>query len=355
MTWSFIDPQGDLTESFPERIYTHFFDLHETPFSITPDPEFLYLSDTHQNVFEKLQYGIRGRMGFMLLTGEVGTGKTTLCRALLDRLQEQAKTVYIINPSLSGHELLVTILDDLGIYCDSGLSKKELIDQLNRFLLVEGRSSPVVIVIDDAQTMPLETMEDLRLLSNLETDKTKLLQILLAGQPELLCMIDRPQLRQLKQRVLIHCSLGFLSPEEVAGYIERRLAVAGNQGQVRFTPKAIQRIYGFSGGIPRMINKLCDLALTAAYAADSPLVDTAHVAAARSELIAAPTKRSMVGRSLTAGFSWLRKMAYFAAGLLLLSGAVLGYQVYSHRQKPLGLEKPAATLQAMENRLEPVE
>jgi general secretion pathway protein A len=193
--------------------------------------------------------------------------------------------VYVINPALSGNELLANILDDLGIAYPPQASKKELIDRLNRFLMDKEDAGPVVIMVDDAQTMPLTTLEDLRLLSNLETDKTKLLQMLLVGQPELLNQLDRPEIRQLKQRVAVHCRLDFLSCAEVGGYIERRLFVAGNQGQVRFTPKVVRQIHRRSGGVPRIINKISDLALTAAYTTNSHIVQSIHFKVACSELI----------------------------------------------------------------------
>jgi type II secretory pathway predicted ATPase ExeA len=277
-------PQGP-EKKREDRVYLDFYNLKGTPFAITPDPEFLFLSETHRNVLEKLQYAIETRMGFMLLTGEAGTGKTTLCRTLLDQMQDGPQTVYVINPALSGHELLANIMDDLGIACPAQASKKELIDRLNRFLLTNEAAGPVVIIVDDAQNMPLTTMEDLRLLSNLETDKTRLLQTLLVGQPELLQLLDRPEIRQLKQRVAIHCRLDFLSRAEVGDYIERRLFVAGNQGQIRFTPKVVKQIHKRSGGVPRIINKISDLTLTAAYTANCHTVQSIHFKADCSELI----------------------------------------------------------------------
>jgi general secretion pathway protein A len=287
-----------------ERVYLDFFNLKGVPFSITPDPDFFFLSDAHRSVIEKINYGIQSRMGFMLLSGEVGTGKTTLCRILLDQLQEKARFVYLINPSLSGKELIASILDDLGVPRPARSTKKDLIDHLNKFLLDQKQSHPVVIIIDDAQTMPVATLEDLRLLSNLETDKHKLLQMLLVGQPELLTILARPDLRQLKQRITVSCSLSFLSVEEVRGYIERRLFIAGNQGQIRFSPKVIRLIHKRSGGIPRMINKIGDLALTAAYASGSQVVEIPHLRAALSELIESQSVQNTNDR-------WFKKPARF--------------------------------------------
>ena len=167
--------------SSAERVYLDYYSFREAPFSITPDPEFLFLSSTHGSVINKILYGINSRMGFILLIGEVGTGKTTICRSILDNLEGKAETVYIINPSLSGRELISSILDDLGIPTPPETSKKELIACLNQFLLSAEERGPVVIIIDDAQTIPLDALEDLRLLSNLETDKDKLLQMVLGN------------------------------------------------------------------------------------------------------------------------------------------------------------------------------
>jgi len=322
-TWSLPTALQTKEQDHRDIIYTDFFNLKSSPFSITPDPEFLFLSETHRNVLEKIQYGIQSRMGFMLLTGEVGTGKTTLCRALLDQLQGRIRTVYVINPSLNGLELLAGILDDLGVSYPEQASKKELIDRLNAYLLQNGDNNPVVIIVDDAQTMPLETLEDLRLLSNLETDKTKLLQMLLVGQPELLANLDQPRMRQLKQRVAVNCHLDYLSFEEVGGYIERRLFIAGNQGQIRFASKVIRRVHKHSDGVPRMINKICDMALIAAYAANSFVVQTHHLKAAASELIELQSTKGLAGLTRRTNLQWTWKT--FGAAAALLSAMFLGF------------------------------
>ena len=285
--------RGDMTMARAEAhlsgpgkdlVYLGFYGLKQPPFSITPDPEYLYFSRTHQSAIEKILYGINSRMGFTLLIGEVGTGKTTICRSMLDTLNGKAETVYIINPSLSGKELISTILDDLGINYPPNSKKKDLIDQLNRFLLSDKRTGPVVIIIDDAQTMPAGALEDLRLLSNLETDKEKLLQMVLVGQPELIDLISRPEMRQLRQRITIHCRLDFLTRDEIEGYISRRLFIAGDTGQLRFTPGARRLIYKFSRGIPRLINKICDYALVAGYVANVLTIGPAHIKIAIAEM-----------------------------------------------------------------------
>jgi general secretion pathway protein A len=271
-------------DSAKERVYLDFYNLDEAPFSITPDPEYLFYSVTHQNAINKLLYGINSHMGFLLLVGEVGTGKTTICRSLLDKLADKAYTVYIINPSLSGTELLSSILDDLEIPYSKEASKKELIDALNTFFLSADNDKPIVIIIDDAQTMHIDSLEDMRLLSNLETDKQKLFQILLVGQPELLTQLSRPELRQLKQRVALTCRLASLTRTEVEGYISRRLFVAGDKGHIRFKSDAIRRIFSISKGTPRLINRICDYALTAGYVADTHEISQGHVKKAVKEL-----------------------------------------------------------------------
>lgn len=268
----------------PSRLYLDFYTLRESPFSITPDPDFLYMSSNHRAVIEKILYGIHARMGFLLLVGEVGVGKTTLCRTILDELSGKAETVYIINPSLSGMDLIQSIMDDLGLKYPATASKKELLDQLNGFLLTRSKDTPVVIIIDDAQTMTVEGLETLRLLSNLETDKEKLIQLVLVGQQELLDTLFKPEMRQLQQRIAIRCRLGLLDGTEIQGYVSHRLFVAGDKGNIRFSPGAIKKIYKASHGIPRLINNICDYALTAGYVSNSLTIDSAHINRALNEM-----------------------------------------------------------------------
>jgi general secretion pathway protein A len=256
-------------------VYFGFYQFKEPPFSITPDPDFL---------IAKILYGIQIRAGFILLSGEVGTGKTTICRSIIDTLSAAGEIVYIINPSLSSEALFSNVLDDLGISHSRQASKKDLIDQLIQFLLNRDRLRPVVIIIDDVQTMPLETLEDLRLLSNLETDKEKLIQMLLVGQPEIEDRLSLPEMRQLKQRIIVHCRLEHLKLNEVDGYIHRRLFIAGSNGQIQFTPGAKRQIFKSSRGIPRMINKICDYALTASYLEGEFIIRKKHVNSALKEL-----------------------------------------------------------------------
>lgn len=266
------------------QVYLDFYGLKKPPFSVTPDPKFLFFSDTHKDVIDRIIYGINNRMGFILLIGEVGTGKTTICRAILDILNDNAETVYIINPSLTSTELISSILDDLNIHYPPGSTKKELITRLNKFLLAVATKKPVVMIIDDAQTMPIEALEDLRLLSNLETDKEKLIQIVLAGQPELMELLSRTELRQIKQRIAVICRLGYLKRYEMEGYINRRLFIAGNSGNLKFTSRAINRIYSVSKGVPRLINRICDYSLIAGYVSNDFIIKQSHVKRALKEL-----------------------------------------------------------------------
>lgn len=290
------------------RVYLDFYKLKEPPFSITPDPEFIFLSQTHQSVMERVLYSMDIRMGFILLSGEVGTGKTTICRSIIDTLSAKAEIVYIINPSLSGKALIASILDDLGLRYVADASKKDLIDQLNNFLLYRDCNKPVVIIIDDAQTMPLEVLEDLRLLSNLETDKEKMLQILIVGQPELEDNLSRPELRQLRQRIFVNCRLEHLKPGEVESYIDRRLFIAGSSGQVQFSRGAKRAIARRSKGIPRVINKICDYALTAGYVADEFVIRKKHVKRALTELGAWQLKKNFFSKAHLQTHVWPRRL-----------------------------------------------
>lgn len=251
-------------------MYEEFYGLKEKPFTLTPDPRFFFLSENHREAFEHLLYGVKEKEGFILITGEVGAGKTTLCRALLNRLGTQGtQTALILNPMFSGQELLQCIVADFGIG-GAGASKKELLEELNRFLLSQqsaGRSS--VLIIDEAQNLPLPVLEELRILSNLETEKEKLLQIILIGQIELKEKLSLPRLRQLNQRISIRYHLQPLAKVEVPRYIRHRLTVAGSTGDLRFSTGALREICRYSQGIPRLINLACDRALLAGYAEQS--------------------------------------------------------------------------------------
>ena len=334
-----------MTANNSQRLYLDFYKFTETPFSLTPDPEFLFLSETHRAALEKLRYGLESRMGFMMLTGEVGTGKTTLCRALLDQIDDTAETVYIINPSLSGTELICSILDDLSIRHSPDASKKQLIESLNEFLLTTIPSRTVMIIIDDAQTIPVGALEDLRLLTNLETDKHKLLQIVLVGQPELAAHLSCVELRQLKQRIALSCHLQHLSQEEVNGYIDRRLLLAGNDGLVRFSSKAIRHIHRFSKGNPRLINKICDLALTAGYTGTAIKIESKHVKAALVELNGTTIdyRKSQKGLRLRRWAVCLPPAVFAGLGLFFFGFYHVYPDVFKRHLPPLLSTPPAIT------------
>jgi general secretion pathway protein A len=246
-------------------MYQEFYGLREKPFALTPDPQFLFLSESHRTAMESLLYGIHQREGFMVLTGDIGTGKTTLCRALLGRVDPRVKTAVIFNSFLTEEELLESILQDLGL-ATKGKSRKKLIDELNKFLLSQlSEGNHVALIIDEAQNLSVPVLEQIRMLSNLETEKEKMLQIILLGQLELVDKLQSPELKQLNQRVAIRHRLLPLTRVEIEGYIYQRLLVAGAQGNVTFSNSALDEIYQFSKGIPRLINLLCDRALLAGF------------------------------------------------------------------------------------------
>jgi general secretion pathway protein A len=251
-------------------MYLDFHGFREKPFNLTPDPRFVFLSKNHKEAFAHLLYGINNRAGFILLTGEVGSGKTTVLRALLSQLDpDHHRTALIFNPCLSPAELLQTINREFGI-SQNGSNKSSFLDRLNQFLLqqnTEGRT--VVLVIDEAQDLESAVLEQIRLISNLETDREKLIQIVLSGQPELLKILKRNEMRQLSQRITVRCHLQPMDFEDTVHYIEHRLEVAGGRGAVVFSNSALKRIYRYSGGLPRLINAACDRALLAGYTRDT--------------------------------------------------------------------------------------
>lgn len=246
-------------------MYHDFYHFNQDPFNLTADPDFLYLSQKHREVLEHLIYGIQQRKGFLLVTGEVGTGKTTLCKELLNRLRPMTKTAFIFNANLPEQQLLQAIVGDFGIELKNR-SKLGLLNGIYRFLLEQADShGNTVLVLDEAQDLSDSTLEQIRLLSNLETQKMKLLQIVLAGQPELEKKLLQPHLRQLRQRIAIRSFLTPLSREETDLYIQHRIRVAGGEGHVYFTSGASGRVYHYAKGIPRMMNLVCDRSLLAGF------------------------------------------------------------------------------------------
>ncbi len=265
-------------------MYLKYFGFSTPPFKLVPDPHFFFSSKNHDEAISHIQYGLKERKGFIVIAGEVGTGKTTLCRLLLGQLDSLFKTALLFNPQLSAIELLQSINQDFGLKGKSR-SKKKLIDELNQFLLgllSQGKSA--LLIIDEAQLLSIACLEEIRLLSNLETDQEKLIQILLIGQPELKEKLAFRSLRQLKQRISLIHEIGPLGREEVGLYIATRIKVAGGADSVTFAPRAIDRIFHFSGGFPRLINVVADQALLAAYVANATYVVESLVIQAIKEL-----------------------------------------------------------------------
>ncbi|HPQ80590.1 MAG TPA: AAA family ATPase [bacterium] len=282
-------------------MYLKFFGLNERPFSITPDIQYLYLGKQHEQALDTLMYGINQRLGFSLLTGEVGAGKTTLSRALLSRLDPSVSTALLVNPLLSVPEMLKAITKDFGVPVRYNSPQKQ-IDALNRFLIKlaeEGKNA--LVVVDEAQNLSMEALESLRMLTNLETAKTKLLQIMLVGQPELLKRLRSHELRQLDQRITTRYHLVALSQVEMMRYLNHRICIAGGGGKVFFDPKAYRLIYKETKGYPRLINILCDRALMAAYVRESYVVDGAAVRTALAD---------WKGRRFVSPFNFLRRLVF---------------------------------------------
>jgi general secretion pathway protein A len=265
-------------------IYNDFYGFNEQPFSITPDPRFLFYSERHREAFNHLLFGVKERKGFIQVTGEVGAGKTTLCRAFLEELGDGYTTALILNPCMTSNQLLRTILHELGLEAPYN-DRVKAYSTLNEFLLGEldaGRD--VVLILDEAQDLTPELLEQVRLLSNLETDQRKLLQIVLIGQPELRTMLDQRNLRQLRQRITVRYHLGRLSPPETEHYILHRLQVAGGNSRPTFNRGAIRKIHRSAGGIPRLINVVCDKTLLCGFVDGEAHLTTRHVRRALKDL-----------------------------------------------------------------------
>jgi type II secretory pathway predicted ATPase ExeA len=312
-------------------MYESYYGFTEKPFSLTPDPKYLYRSQSHGDAFDLLQYAIQRREGFVIVTGDIGTGKTTLCRAVLEQIDRATFTALVLNPFLSEDDLLKRILQDFGVIsredAKSGrlvtVSKQELIDALYDFLLglVPIRAS-AVLIIDEAQNLPFSVLEQIRILSNLETDKEKLLQIILVGQLELQALLKSPALRQLDQRVSIRYELKPLDRDGCWAYVAHRLAVAGGSASVSFTAKALDRVHKLSGGIPRLINLICDRALLAGYSERTNRILPEMIDQAASSLdMQAPTESG----------GWLTRPASLAAAsAVVLLSSVLGAGVTAY-------------------------
>ncbi len=305
-------------------LYNDYFGFKAAPFSIAPNPRFLYLTERHREALAHLLYGIRSDGGFVLLTGEVGTGKTTVCRSLLQQLPDHVDTAFVLNPRLTVNELLAVICDDLGIGYETD-SLKKLLDSLNAYLLdAHAKDRKTVLIIDEAQNLSRDVLEQLRLLTNLETNEQKLLQIILLGQPELLEILASQDLRQLAQRITARFHLTALSRDEVAKYIAHRLEVAGGSPRL-FTARAMRRVHKLSGGIPRLINIICDRSLLGVFGSNGSEVTPATVNAAGGEVIGKGQARSR-----------RRIMAGVGVALALILAVGIGYNLEPRAFTPVG-------------------
>jgi len=323
-------------------MYLDFHGFREKPFNLTPDPRFVFLSKNHKEAFAHLLYGINNRAGFILLTGEVGSGKTTVLRALLGQLDpNHYRTALIFNPCLSPSELLQNINREFGIPANTSNSSSFL-DHLNQFLLqqnAEGRT--VVLVIDEAQDLEAPVLEQIRLISNLETDREKLIQIVLSGQPELLKILKRNEMRQLSQRITVRYHLQPMDFEDTVHYINHRLEVAGGRGAVIFSNSALKRIYRYSGGLPRLINAACDRALLTGYTRDTSRISLRIAAAGIKDI-----KRSAA--------STMRKRRLILIPTFAVLAALFAAGIYFLRQDSIGRLNPHRPVEATEDRIKKV-
>ena len=298
-------------------MYNKFFLFREKPFKLVPNPEYYYVSRSHEEAMAHLKYAIAEGEGFVEITGEVGTGKTTLCRVFLDNLDDRTEVAYIFNPRLGPTQLLKTIADELGVKCRAD-DTKQLIDALNNYLIdMKTAGKTVVLLVDEAQNLTRNVMEQLRLLSNLETNRSKMLQIILVGQPELGELLDSYDLRQLAQRITLSCHLSPLSFREVREYIEHRIQIASIRAPVVFTYSAYRLIYRYSTGIPRLINIVCDRALLTAFGRNQKKINSAIVRAAIRELSERGKKRRRLRE--------LKKPALVLAVVLCAAAFVIWY------------------------------
>jgi general secretion pathway protein A len=265
-------------------VYLGHYGLKEPPFAITPNPRFLFYSTKHREAYNHLLYGIRERKGFVQLTGDVGAGKTTLCRAMLDALGAQFATALILNPVMSPNEMMKAIAIDFGLSVE-GMDRLETVAVINEFLLWQASNGrDAVLIIDEAQNLTDDLLEQVRLLSNLETDDRKLLQIVLLGQPELRDRLNAHHLRQLRQRITVRYHLNALTRDEISDYIRHRIHVSGGNGRPEFSTPAIWRIHRYSKGVPRLINAVCDKALLAGYVNQTNKIDYGMIGRAIREL-----------------------------------------------------------------------
>jgi type II secretory pathway predicted ATPase ExeA len=337
-------------------MYENYYGFAEKPFSLTPDPKFLYRSPSHAGAFELLQYAIRRREGFVVITGDIGTGKTTLCRALLEEIDRTTFTALVLNPFVSEEDLLKRILQDFGVVSRdevkrgtlAHVTKQELIDALYDFLLgLVPLKASAVLIIDEAQNLPLSVLEQIRILSNLETDKEKLLQIILVGQLNLQSLLQSAELRQLDQRVSIRYQLEPLDQDGVSGYVAHRLAIAGGSGAVSFTTRALATVHRLTNGIPRLINLVCDRALLSGYSDRTNRITPEMVVRAAESLEVQPSPHARLR------FGWVGRRVPLLAGaavVLLASAFAVGTSAFLYRSFAAGFADPSPAVAAPVNR-----
>ena len=294
-------------------MYHEHYGFVRSPFEMTPDPAFLVLGDTHREGLATLVYAVRSRKGFVLLTGEVGTGKTTLLHALLAQLDRETAAAFIFNPRLDPLDFFAMVFDELGI-AEKCSTKAEFLLALNRFLIERlERDVPTLLIVDEAQNLSTEMLEEIRLLSNLETPRSKLLQIMLVGQPELADMLARPELRQLRQRIVLRHRLRPFTEEEMHQYVEERLRLAGYTGKALFKNAALRELFRVTGGVPRLINVVCDGALLLGYGRDQVTLDADAIREVARDLELVPRREpgsvanATPARPRRGLFAWLRR------------------------------------------------
>ena len=327
-----LAPQPSSTEVDQKTMYQQYFGLFDAPFSIAVNPRYLFMSARHRDALAHLLYGVGSGGGFILLTGEVGTGKTTLNRCLLEQLPENTDIAIVLNPAVSAVELLATVCDEFDIdYPRETESLKILTDALHQFLLSNHQKERrTVLMIDEAQHLGFEVLEQIRLLTNLETDEKKLLQIILTGQPELASMLARPELRQLNQRITARFDLTPLNEQETQTYVRHRLQIAGlSDGREVFSQGALREIYRLSSGVPRVINLLCDRAMMGAYGRDQATVSASLIKEAGRETFGAHSSGVPGGSSSPDGAARYKTIAFMSVfALVLLSAVMWGRQFY---------------------------
>jgi general secretion pathway protein A len=340
-------------------MYLQFFGLTQEPFSIAPDPHYLYMSKRHREALAHLLYGVEGGGGFVVLTGEIGAGKTTVCRCLLEQIPPHCQVAYIFNPKLSVLEMMQSVCDELGVNYERPATPtvKTYLDPLNQHLMQgHAQGKHIILIIDEAQNLSSEVLEQLRLLTNLETDQRKLLQIILIGQPELRELLARPELEQLEQRVIARFHLRALSADDTLHYIRHRLGVAGMRREQPFSANAIQAIHELARGIPRRINLLCDRAMLGAYAKGRRRIDQSMVDQAAAEVFGRPPVRRPPANArwarpkLSGLMTFLQRNRPLAAVALVLGAAAVSYSLSrpsSPKPTAVGMPSSPAASQAL--------